>query len=122
MDSSATRADRSARHPVSVGPTPYFLASTRANEVADSRNVAIGAAMTKHAFEAEVSQILRLVVHSLYSHHEIFLRELVSNASDALDRLRFRAVTDPGVTENDTTMEIRLRADPDSGVLRIEDT
>jgi molecular chaperone HtpG len=78
--------------------------------------------MAKHAFEAEVSQILRLVVHSLYSHHEIFLRELVSNASDALDRLRFRAVTDPSATEGDTTMEIRLRADPDAGVLRIEDT
>ena len=75
-----------------------------------------------HSFQAEVSQVLHLVIHSLYSHKEIFLRELVSNASDALDKLRFRAVTDPDVYENDTVLVIRIRADREHNTLTIEDT
>ena len=75
-----------------------------------------------HAFQAEVSQVLHLVIHSLYSHKEIFLRELVSNASDALDRLRFRAVTEPDLLEGDTALAIRIRTDRDRGTLIIEDT
>src|SRR5580693_5323435 len=77
---------------------------------------------TQHAFQAEVSQVLHLVIHSLYSHKDIFLRELVSNASDALDRLRFRALTEPDLFEGDTTLAIRIRADRDKGTLTIEDT
>ncbi|HEY5145153.1 MAG TPA: ATP-binding protein, partial [Polyangiaceae bacterium] len=79
-------------------------------------------AASTHAFQAEVSQVLHLVIHSLYSHKEIFLRELVSNASDALDRLRFRALTEPDLFEGDTTLAIRVRADRDHGTLTIEDT
>src|SRR5579863_7906764 len=75
-----------------------------------------------HSFQAEVSQVLRLVIHSLYSHKEIFLRELVSNASDALDRLRFRAITAPELYEGDTTLAVRIRADRDRGTLTIDDT
>ncbi|HEX3771958.1 MAG TPA: molecular chaperone HtpG [Polyangiaceae bacterium] len=80
------------------------------------------ATSTSHAFQAEVSQVLHLVIHSLYSHKEIFLRELVSNASDALDKLRFRAITEPDLFEGDTTLAIRIRADRDRGTLTIEDT
>ncbi len=75
-----------------------------------------------HSFQAEVSQVLHLVIHSLYSHKEIFLRELVSNASDALDKLRFRAITDPDVYEGDTSLRIRIQTDPDRGTLTIEDS
>src|SRR5271167_1176320 len=75
-----------------------------------------------HPFQAEVSQVLRLVIHSLYSHKEIFLRELVSNASDALDKLRFRALTAPDLYEGDTTLAIRIRADRAHKTLTIEDT
>src|ERR1700743_3822802 len=72
-------------------------------------------------FQAETKQVLRLVIHSLYSHKEIFLRELVSNASDALDKLRFKAITAPDLFEGDTTLAIRIRADRDQGTLTIED-
>jgi molecular chaperone HtpG len=75
-----------------------------------------------HRFEAEVSQVLHLVIHSLYSHKEIFLRELVSNASDALDRLRFRAITEPALLEGGEPLEIRIHPDPEKGTLTIEDT
>jgi molecular chaperone HtpG len=77
---------------------------------------------TTHPFQAEVSQVLHLVIHSLYSHKEIFLRELISNASDALDKLRFRALTEPDVYEGDATLVIRIRPDRDQKTLTIEDT
>lgn len=75
-----------------------------------------------HPFQAEVAQVLHLVIHSLYSHKEIFLRELVSNASDALDKLRFRALTEPDLYGGDTTLAIRIRADREHKTLTIEDT
>jgi len=75
---------------------------------------------TEHRFEAEVNQVLRLVIHSLYSNPEIFLRELVSNASDALDKLRFRAITEPDLLGDDT-LRIRLIPDREAGTLTIED-
>ncbi len=74
-----------------------------------------------HSFQAEVSQVLHLVIHSLYSHKEIFLRELVSNASDALDKLRFRALTEPDLYGGDTDLGIRIRADREQRTLTIED-
>ena len=74
-----------------------------------------------HSFQAEVSQVLHLVIHSLYSHKDIFLRELVSNASDALDKLRFRALTEPELHEGDTALAIRIRADRGQQTLTIED-
>jgi molecular chaperone HtpG len=54
-----------------------------------------------HAFQAETREVLKLVIHSLYSHKEIFLRELISNASDACDKLRFEAVTDASLLGGD---------------------
>jgi molecular chaperone HtpG len=75
-----------------------------------------------HEFEAEVGQVLHLVIHSLYSHKEVFLRELVSNASDALDKLRFRAVTEPGLLAGEDALEIRITPDREKRTLTIEDT
>ncbi len=64
-----------------------------------------------HEFKTEVQQLLKLIVNSLYSNREIFLRELISNASDAIDKLRFRAQTDPDILGDDTEFKIKLRAD-----------
>jgi molecular chaperone HtpG len=73
-----------------------------------------------HSFQAEVSQVLDLVIHSLYSHREVFLRELISNASDAIDKLRFRAVTETGLM-GEEPLRIRLIPDEAAGTLTIDD-
>src|SRR5690242_9836933 len=72
-------------------------------------------------FEAEVAQVLHLVTHSLYSHKEIFLRELVSNASDACDKLRFAALSDASLTADDAELRIELSWDKDARTLTIRD-
>src|SRR5690606_29468491 len=72
-------------------------------------------------FEAEVSQVLRLVVNSLYSNKEIFLRELVSNASDALDKLRFESLSRPELLPEGTEFRIRILPDKDKKTLTISD-
>ncbi|MFL6262547.1 MAG: molecular chaperone HtpG [Thermoanaerobaculia bacterium] len=72
-------------------------------------------------FQAETRQLLDLMIHSLYSNKEIFLRELISNASDALDRLRFEALTSPELLAGDETLEIRLEADRKARTLTISD-
>ena len=79
--------------------------------------------MTKqtHAFQAEVKQILHLVTHSLYSNKEIFLRELVSNASDACDKLRFEALDNNALYENQTNLEVRVFFDAEAKTLTIRD-
>src|SRR3954470_5263574 len=72
-------------------------------------------------FEAEVAQVLHLVTHSLYSHKEIFLRELISNASDALDKLRFEALTHPDYAPFTQALEIRIEPDKEARTLTISD-
>ncbi|KAL6349757.1 hypothetical protein AAG906_001644 [Vitis piasezkii] len=76
----------------------------------------------KFEYQAEVSRLLDLIVHSLYSHKEVFLRELVSNASDALDKLRFLSVTEPSLLGDAGELEIRIKPDPDNGTITITDT
>ena len=73
------------------------------------------------SFQAEVKQILHLVTHSLYSNKEIFLRELVSNASDACDKLRFEALNKPELFEDAPTLEVRVSFDAQARTLTIED-
>jgi len=74
-----------------------------------------------HGFQAEVRELLKLMIHSLYSHREIFLRELISNASDANDRLRFAAIGEPALLADDPELEIRIEADQAAGTLSITD-
>ncbi|HEV7271363.1 molecular chaperone HtpG [Pseudoxanthomonas sp.] len=72
-------------------------------------------------FQAEVKQLLQLMIHSLYSNKEIFLRELVSNAADAADKLRFEALKDPKLLEEDPTLRIRIGFDADARTITIDD-
>jgi len=72
-------------------------------------------------FKAEVSQVLDLVIRSLYSNKEIFLRELISNASDAAEKLRFEALTDEGLYEDDPNLRIRIEVDRDAGTVSVSD-
>ena len=75
----------------------------------------------KHSFQAEVAQLLHLVTHSLYSNPEIFLRELISNASDACDKLRFEGINHPEYYENDPDLHVRVSLDKDAKTITISD-
>lgn len=72
-------------------------------------------------FQSEVKQLLQLMIHSLYSNKEIFLRELISNASDAADKLRFKALSNPALYEGDGELRVRVSFDADKGILTISD-
>ena len=73
------------------------------------------------AFAAEVKQLLQLVAHSLYSNEEIFLRELISNASDAADKLRYEALTDTALYENDPELKIWISVDKEHRTVTVRD-
>ena len=77
--------------------------------------------MTQHAFQTEVSQLLHLMIHSLYSNKDIFLRELISNASDACDKLRFQALTEPSLTAGDADLRVDITADSEAHTITLTD-
>ena len=72
-------------------------------------------------FQAEVKQLLKLMIHSLYSHREIFLRELISNASDAADKLRFEALSQPRLLADDPELAITVDYDTKAGTVTVTD-
>jgi molecular chaperone HtpG len=74
-----------------------------------------------HGFQTEVKQLLQLMIHSLYSNKEIFLRELVSNAADAADKLRFKALEDNALFENDGDLRVRVSFDQDAKTITLSD-
>jgi len=76
----------------------------------------------KFAFQAEVNRMMKLIINSLYKNKEIFLRELISNASDALDKVRFLALTDENVMKTNEEMSIKIKADTENKILHITDT
>ncbi len=78
--------------------------------------------MTQHSFQTEVTQLLQLMIHSLYSEREIFLRELISNASDACDKLRFTALTTADLLRGDEELRIEVRCDAEARTLTISAT
>jgi len=77
--------------------------------------------MEKKAFQAESKRLLDMMIHSIYTHKEIFLRELISNASDAIDKLYFRSLTDDSVNMSQSDFAIDLKVDPEARTLTITD-
>lgn len=90
----------------------------------DRRATLASAAATeeKFAYQAETDRLMDMIVNSLYSNKEVFLRELVSNASDALDKVRITSLTDPDVLKTGTDLEVRIKSDKESNTIVIEDT
>ncbi|XP_021724478.1 heat shock protein 90-6, mitochondrial-like isoform X2 [Chenopodium quinoa] len=106
-------------------PGSHFSAIGRRYEstaAASDSSAAAGAPAEKYEYQAEVSRLMDLIVNSLYSNKEIFLRELISNASDALDKLRFLSVTQPELSKDFAELDIRVQADKDNGIITITDT
>lgn len=83
--------------------------------------MSVAAEKQTHSFQTEVKQLLHLMVHSLYSNKEIFLRELISNAADAADKLRFKALDDASLLADDPELRIRITTDKDTKTLTISD-
>ncbi len=79
------------------------------------------AAAETHAFEADVSKLLHMMVHSVYSDRDVFLRELISNAADACEKLRYEGIATPSLLGDDPQPRISITLDPDQGRLTIED-
>src|SRR3712207_4953447 len=84
-------------------------------------SIADGIAAESRSFEADVAQLLRLMVHSVYSDQDVFLRELISNAADACERLRFEAIADPALAGDDPKPRITLLIDAENRWLTVED-
>merc|ERR1719447_2771692 len=76
----------------------------------------------QHQFEAEVNRLMEIIIHSLYTDRDIFLRELISNAADALDKIRFRSLTDKSVLSDTPQLEIKVQIDKENNFLSITDT
>ncbi|XP_021630847.1 heat shock protein 90-6, mitochondrial isoform X1 [Manihot esculenta] len=93
--------------------------STAAESDASSPPPPVG---EKYEYQAEVSRLMDLIVNSLYSNKEVFLRELISNASDALDKLRFLGVTEPELLKDAADLDIRIQTDKDNGIVTITDS
>ena len=126
----ATPCARFARGPSAVPlvvllSVAVAMSAVRAHEAfGDLSEVAAGAAATgeKHEFQAEVHNLMGILVNSLYTEKEIFLRELISNASDALDKIRFAALTDPSQLDSAPELKIWISYDAEAGYIHVSDT
>jgi heat shock protein beta len=97
-------------------------ASASAATLSAEEQQIIASSAESHQFEAEVGRLMSIIIHSLYTENEVFLRELVSNAADALDKIRFISLTDKAQLDSEPELRIQIKADPESRTLTITDT
>ena len=90
--------------------------------MADANPASTHETVQQFSFKAETKQLLNILIHSLYKDREVFLRELLSNASDALNRMRFEMVTNQNVLDPKAELSIHIKADKEARTLTIEDT
>src|SRR5215475_13893743 len=90
--------------------------------MADADQAAVQDEAQSFHFKAETKQLLNILIHSLYKDREVFLRELLSNASDALNRMRFEMVTNQNVLDPQAELSVHIKADKDGRLLTIQDT
>merc|ERR1719266_1919515 len=88
----------------------------------DEQEAELEKSAVKHEFQAEVSRLMEIIIHSLYTQRDIFLRELISNAGDALDKIRYKSLLNKDILGDTTDLEIRIRADREANTLTITDT
>jgi molecular chaperone HtpG len=103
---------------MAAGPAPKFAQLHDPNKSAMTEEKTA----QSHAFQAEVAELLNLMVHSVYSETDIFLRELISNASDACDKLRYEAISKPELLAGNERLAIRMTPDPKAGTLAVADS
>jgi molecular chaperone HtpG len=113
MGESMSEATENTNNDTTNHPAPETPETTETRET--------GTATQRQAFQAEVQEVLNLMTHSLYSNKEIFLRELISNASDACDKLRFEALGDDSLLADDPELRIEIEVDDDKRLLTIRD-
>lgn len=101
---------------------PYDIAPDRADDGDDAKMPEMGSDKTEHNFDADVGRVMDIVVNSLYQHKDVFLRELISNASDALDKIRFRSLTDKSALGETEELEMKVWFDKEAGTITIRDT
>ncbi|KAH9745201.1 Heat shock protein 90-6 [Citrus sinensis] len=100
----------------------FFLGNRYESTAASDASSPPPPPLEKYEYQAEVSRLMDLIVNSLYSNKEVFLRELISNASDALDKLRYLGVTEPELLKDAVDLDIRIQTDKDNGIITITDS
>lgn len=92
------------------------------SQLTEEQREKLAATQETHEFQAEVGRLMDIIINSLYTQKEVFLREIISNAADALDKLRFTSIQDPEQLGENRDLEIRISFDPEEKTITVRDT
>ncbi|NIM17493.1 MAG: molecular chaperone HtpG [Candidatus Aminicenantes bacterium] len=120
MTDEALNKDKKTKTKPKTKKTTTKSTEAKAKKTKTKKETSTSAKET-HAFQAETKELLNIMINSLYTHREIFLRELISNSSDALDKINFRSLTEPELLEDDYELKVELAIDKDAKTLTVSD-